>query len=135
MTWVDLSKSEPSTQLNSSDGSWLKNDLAKFPLLGSEDLIRLGEDFLHVHPIYIKNSYNTGQDDEYLLSISNMISMGKVSPTGLSSEDATALAETFRKVPLPRQTPSQRLTSLVVRSYSGGLLALCVAIQTRRSDF
>ena len=52
--WADPSKSEPSTQLNSSSGRRLTVDLVEFPHLGPEDLIRLGEDLLRVYHIYCK---------------------------------------------------------------------------------
>ena len=102
MDLVDPSESE-SIKLNSSSGSRLTNVLVGFPLLGSEDLIRLGDDLLHVLPIYHK-PYK--KDTRLISSISDVISKGKASPTGLSSADATVLAETFHKVPPPpRQIP------------------------------
>jgi len=61
---------------------------------------------LHVHPLYKKTGYHTRQEDELISSISNMISRGKTSSTGLSSEEAAALTKMFREVPLPRQIPS-----------------------------
>jgi len=104
--WVDPSKSEPLAQLNSdTGGGWLTNHLVEFPPLGSKDLIRLGEDLLHVHPIFRKHRHNAQESDAYIPSVSNLISRGGNSPTGLSSEEATALAETFRKVHLPPLNP------------------------------
>jgi len=94
--------SESSIQLNSSNGSQPTNVLVVFPPLGSEDLIRLGEDLLHVYPIYYKDSK---PEEETISSISDLISRGKTSPTGLSSADATVLAETFRKVTPPLPNP------------------------------
>ena len=134
MRYVDPSKSESSTQLNSSSGRRLTNDLVEFPPISPENLIRLGEDLLHVHPIYCEVwGWIYREEGEYVSSISNMISRGKTSPTGLSSEEATALAETFRKVPLPHQIPSRCLTPLVVRPYPIGMERF--TIQTRGPEF
>ena len=101
--WGDPSGSESSTQLNSSSGSWLglTNDLVEFPLLGSNDLIRLGEDLLQVYPVYRQKWKSYTRGDEYLSWISTVISTGKATPTGLSSEEATGLMEVFRKVLFP----------------------------------
>jgi len=133
MNWADPSKSESSTQPNSSGGSWLTSDLVDFPPLGSEDLIRLGEDLLHVYPIFYKDRYYLPKrDSKTVSSISAVILRGKTSPTGLSPEEATALAETFRNVPLPRRIPSWCLTPLVVRPYLTNIPR--VAIQTRGPD-
>ena len=129
---IDPSKSESSTQLNASSVSWLTNGLVEFPPLSSENLIRLGEDLLHACPIHTRVR-DTPQSNKYLSSISALISRGKTSPTGLSSEEATALAEIFHKVSLPHQIPSQRLTPLVVRPYPDG--GLRVIIRTRGPDF
>jgi len=97
---IDPSESESSTQLTASSGSWLTNNLVEFPPVSPENLIRLGEDLLHVCPIHDKVRC-ASLKGRHLPSISAMISRGKISPTGLSSEDATALAEIFRKVSLP----------------------------------
>jgi len=108
------------------------DDLVEFPPLGSEDLIRLGEDLLHVYPIYCEE-HNTRQDGKYVSSISEVVVRGKNSATGLSSEEATALAEMFRKVPPVRQLSSQCLMPLVIRPYPDGLKR--VAVRTRGPDF
>ena len=110
------------------------NGLVDFPPLGSEDLIRLGEDLLHVHPIYYDPQYGVlEQGAKTLSSISNVISSGKTSPTGLSSEETTALSETFRKVPLPHRFPSHCPTPLVVRPYPDRTPR--VTARTRGPDF
>ena len=114
--WADPSESELSTHLNSSSGCWLTDDLVEFPPLGPENLVRLGEDLLHVYPIWCKYS-NEARNDECVSRVSAMISKSKNSPTGLSPAEATILAEMFRKVLLPRQIPSQCLTPLAVRPY------------------
>jgi len=81
------------------------DDLVEFPSLGSEDLIRLVEDLLHVDPIYCEHGeYVVNGAD--VSSVSNVISRAENYPTDLSSEEATALSEAFRKVPLPHQIPS-----------------------------
>ena len=133
MDWADPSESESSTQLNSSNGSRLTNDLVKFPTLDSEDLIRLGEDLVHVYPMYYLVRYRPRRDDEYVSSISNMIPRGEISPTDLSSVEATTLSGMFRKVHLPYQIPSQCLTPLLVRPYPDGVTR--VTVRTRGLDF
>jgi len=130
--WIDPSKSESSTQPNASGGGWLTNDLVKFPLLSPENLVRLGEDLLHVCPIYNHLRFIHPQD-KHRSSISALISRGKTSPTGLSSEEALALARIFRKVSLPHQIPSQHLMPLVVRPYPDG--GTRVSIRTHGQDF
>ena len=103
--WADPSESESSTHLSSSSGCWLTDDLVEFPPLGPEDLVRLGEDLLHVYPIWCEYR-GYAQNDERVSRVSAMISKSKNSPTDLSPAEATVLAETFRKVLLPRQIPS-----------------------------
>ena len=130
--WGDPSKSELSTQPNSGSGDRPTDDLVEFPPLGSEDLIRLVEDLLHVHPIYREH----GEDMEGcadVTPVSSVISRAKNYPTDLSSEEAIALSEAFRNVPLPYQIPSQCLTPLVVRPYPDGVGQ--VSIWTRGPDF
>ena len=132
--YADPSGSESLTELNSTSGSWLTDDLVEFPPFGSEDLIKLGEDLLHVCPIYNKVQYHSRPNEKDIRSISNVISRGKTSPTGLSSVETTALAETFRKVPPPqKKTPFQCLTPLVVRPYPIGFTR--VSVRTRGLDF
>jgi len=114
--YADLRKSEWSTQLNSSSDSRLRVDLVEFPPVGRENLIRLGEDLLHVYPIYHEYQDATRQD-EHVSSISVVISRYKTSPTSFTRKEETILAETFRKVPLPRQVPFQCLMPPVVRPY------------------
>ena len=63
------------------------------------NLIRLGEDLLHAFPIYHEREHLTPEEDQqHISSIANVISRYKTSPADLSSEEATALAETFHKV-------------------------------------
>jgi len=107
-------------------------DLVEFPPLGSEDLIRLGEDLLHVYPIYREHRGGT-RGDEYVSPVSNVISRGENTPTDLSSEEAIALTETFRKVPLPYPIPSHYLTPPVIRPYPIGFTR--VPVRTRGPDF
>ena len=102
-----------------------------FPPLGSKDLIRLGEDWLHVDPVYRKERGYSGRD-KHVSSISDVISRSKTT-MDLSSEETTELAETFRKVPLPRQMSSQGLTLLVVRPFQD--LLPRVSVRTRGRDF
>ena len=130
--FADPSKSESSTHLSSSSGCWLTEDLVEFPPLGPEDLIRLGEDLLHVYPIWCKYDKYL-RKDECVSSVSAVISRGTISPTDLSPAEATVLAETFRKVLLPLQIPSQSLTPLAVRPYP--TLLLRVTFRTRSPDF
>ena len=126
------SESESSTHLSSSSGCRLTDDLVEFPPLGPEDLVRLGEDLLHVYPIWCKYDKYL-RNDECVSSVSAMISRGTISPTDLSPAEATVLAETFRKVLLPRQIPSQRLTPLAVRPCLE--LVERVPFRTRGPDF
>jgi len=107
--------------------------LVGFPSVSPEDLIRLGEDLLHVYPIYYEDPTFSKRDGETISSISEVILRGKTTPTGLSSEEATALSETFREVLLPRQIPSHCLTPLVVRPYSNTITG--VGFLTRGPDF
>jgi len=85
---------------------------------------------VHVYPIYHRHRNYAPDDDEYASSISNVISSGRKS---LSSKEATALAETFRKVPFHHRTPSQYLMPLVDRPYPGGLTR--VSVRIRGLDF
>ena len=131
--WGDPSESESSIQLNSSSGSRLRSDSVEFPPLGSEDLIRLGEDLLHVHPVFYRARYLPEQRHGYVSSISNVVSRGKSPPMDLSSEEVTALAGTFRKVLSPRRISSQCLTPLVGRQYPDVLT--WASVRTRGPDF
>jgi len=76
------------------------DDLVEFPSLGSGDLIRLVEDLLHVYPIY-RECRKSSWDGAGVSPVSNVISRAENYPTDLSSEEATALSEAFRNVPLP----------------------------------
>ena len=129
---IDPSKSESPIQLNANGGNRLTNDLVEFPPLSPENLVRLGEDLLQACSIYNQIRHIPPRDKNRS-SISALISRGKASPTGLSSEGAAALAENFRKVPLPHQITSQCLTYLVVRPYPDG--GTRVTIQARGPDF
>ena len=51
---------------------------------------------------------------------------------GLFPVEATVLVEMFRKVPLPRQIPSRRLTSVVIRPYPDGFRR--ITVRTRGPD-
>jgi len=129
---IDPSKSESPIQPNANGGGRLTSDLVEFPPLSPENLIRLGEDLLHVCSIYNQIRYIPPQDKNRS-SISALISRGKKSPTGLSSEGAAALAEIFLEVPLPHQITSQCLTHLVVRPYPDR--GTRVTIRARGPDF
>ena len=88
---------------------------------------------MHVCPLFYEVQVSPQQPRKYELSISEMISRGKTSPTGLSSEEMTMLRETFHKVLLPRQVPSQCLMPLVVRPYP--IAFSRVPVRTRGPDF
>ena len=105
MPFTNPYESESPTQPNSNSGGSPTDDLAEFLPLGPVNLIRLGEDLLHTHPIYYQEHPTTIQDQKYVSSISNVIPWDKPSPTDLSSEEATALAETFREVHSPAGSP------------------------------
>ena len=102
-----------------------------FPPVGPENLIRLGEDLLHVLPIYREDG-NENLGDEYVLLISNEVAWGKASLSGLSPRGATTLTRTFRKVPLLRQLSTKFLTPLVARPYQDMLPR--VSVRTRGPD-
>ena len=103
-----------------------------FPLVSPKNLIRLGEDLLHVYPIYCEDRNGT-LDNIYIPWIFEVVSKGKASPTGLSSEEANALAGVFREVPLPYKILYQCLTPLVVRLYLDGVMR--VPVRTHGPDF
>lgn len=71
-----------------------------FTELGSEDLIRLGEDLLHAFSMFSQISWHSVDrgDHIYISSISDIlvVSRGGEVPMSLSSEEAAVLAETFR---------------------------------------
>ena len=103
--WADRPKSESPIQPNSNSGCRLTDDLVEFPPLSPEDLLRLGEDLLHVYPIWCEHG-KYARNNECVSSVSAVISRGTNPPTGLSTDEATELAETFRKVLLPRAAKS-----------------------------
>ena len=105
MSDPDYPESESQTNLNSISDSSRADDPVEFDSLSHKNLIRLGEDSEHVFRILRRDGrdISTGTS-EFMSSVSGMMSRGKA-PTGLSSADATALAEMFREVPYPRQPP------------------------------
>ena len=131
--FADPSKSEPSIYLRSNGGcQWLMNDLVEFPPIGHKNLIRLGEDLLHVYPIWCE-CWEHARNDQYVSSVSAVISRETNPPTDLSPAEATALAETFREVVFPRHIPSQSLTPLAIRPYPDGVTR--VPFRTRGPGF
>ena len=62
--------------------------------------MRLGEDLLHAYPFLFQHGFNalTVADSRHLSSISDLVSRGRASPTGLSSTEAEELMEKFREV-------------------------------------
>ena len=98
-------KSEPQTNLNSTSDSSRADDPVEFDSLSHENLIRLGEDLLHVFSSLRQDGWEfPTETSEFMSSISDLMPRGGAS-TGLSSADATALAVIFRKVTYPHHPP------------------------------
>ena len=94
-------QSEPQTNLNSTSDSSRADDPVKFRSLSHENLTRLGKDLVHVFPILCEDGPQLSTEtSKFVSSVSDLISRGKA-PTGLSSADATVLAEMFREVSYP----------------------------------
>ena len=101
----DYPESEPQTNLNSTSDSSRADDPVEFHSLSHENLIRLGEDLLRVFSSLRQEGLKfSTQTSESMSSISDLMPGGGAS-TGLSSADATALAEMFRKVTYPPNLP------------------------------
>ena len=83
-----------------------------FPPVGPENLIRLGEDLLRASSILNQELQLTGysirpENRECVSEISDLMSINRTSPTGLSSKEAAELAKTFRRVLFPtKSSPS-----------------------------
>ena len=90
---------------------------------------------MHVYPIYRKLHGYVSPGNEHVSLISKVILRGKTSPTGLSPEEATALAEMFHNVPLLLQPSFQCLTPLVVRSYPNPKILPWITILIHAPDF
>ena len=98
-------ESEPQTNLNSTSDSSRADDPVEFDSLSHKNLIRLGEDLLHVFSSLRQDGWEfSTQTSEFMSSISDLMQKGGAS-TGLSSADATALAEMFHEVTYPHQPP------------------------------
>ena len=103
MSDLDDLESESQTNLNSiGDSSRARaDDPVELHSLSHENLIRLGKDLVHAFSVLRRNEWEFPADTfEFVSSVSDLMSRGRVS-TGLSSADATALAEMFREVPYP----------------------------------
>ncbi|KAF9649128.1 kinase-like protein [Thelephora ganbajun] len=68
-----------------------------FISLGTENLIRLGEDFMRALPFVAQDSPRSRMEERWIKSISEVVSRAGTSPTSLSPRDVVALAETFRQ--------------------------------------
>ena len=94
-------ESEPQTNLNSTSDSSRADGPVKFHSLSHENLIRLGEDLLRVFSSLCQDGWEfSAETSESMSSISHLMPRAGAL-TGLSSADATALAEVFRKVTYP----------------------------------
>lgn len=69
-----------------------------FALLGPEILIKLGEDFVRASPAPKLVTPWPSIERYYASKISEVVSRARISPAGLSSQDATVLAKTFHEV-------------------------------------
>jgi len=91
--------------------------LVDFTSLSTEILTKLGEDF--VRALSVPNPQliwvSVGREKPCADRISEVVSRAKTSPTGLSSQDATALAKTFHEVCLRNKISPRPLIPLVLR--------------------
>jgi len=83
--------------------------LVDFTSLGPEILTKLGEDFVRALSVPNPMLHWALGEKDYADRISEVVSRASRSPTGLSSRDATELAETFRKACFCHQTFSRPL--------------------------
>ena len=105
MPHPDSLESESQTNLNSSSDSSRADDPVEFHSLSHKNLIRLGEDLLRVFSSLHQNGWEFRTEiSKFMSSISDLMPRGGAS-TGLSSADATALAEMFHKVTYPHYPP------------------------------
>ena len=103
--YPDYPESEPQTNLNSTSDSSRADDPVDFHSLSHENLIRLGEYFLCVFSSLRQDGWEFPTETfEFMSSVSDLMPRGGAS-TGLSSADATVLAEMFRKVTYPHYPP------------------------------
>jgi hypothetical protein len=94
-----------------------QDPLTEFLPAGRENLIRLAEELLYmflVLPLDPSQRTTLRRVQEY---ISSVMSKDEASPAILSSIDATALAETFRKVSSPSSISLRSLKPLAVRTH------------------
>lgn len=77
--------------------------MVEFPPLSPEDLIQLGADFLRVDSVLRQEGWIfSGITGKTAPSVSDLVSRGTASPTGLSSVEAAAMVAIFRnEVPYP----------------------------------
>jgi len=118
MLGTHFPKRESPTEPVLSSAKWLA-ETVQLPPLQPKNLIRLGEDLLHTSLAYIPADppYDREKGGRYLSSISDLISRGRTSPTGLSSAEAEALDGTFREVLLPHWVFPRSLILPMVRPY------------------
>ena len=101
MPHPDSLESESQTNLNSSSDSSRADDPVEYDLFSHESLIRLGEDLVHAFSILRQNGWEYSTlTSEFMSSVSDLMPRGGAS-TGLSSADATVLAEMFHEVSYP----------------------------------
>ncbi|KAF9649115.1 kinase-like protein [Thelephora ganbajun] len=68
-----------------------------FILLGNENLVRLGEDFVRALPFINQDPPRSRTEEGWINAISEVVSKAGTSPASLSPQDAMALAETFHR--------------------------------------
>jgi len=90
-------------------------DLVDFASLGPEKMTRLGKDFMRTSLVPCPTHPAWQVEKEYADRISEVASRTGRSPTSLSSQDVTVLAETFHRVSFHRETFPYHLKLVMVR--------------------
>lgn len=92
-----------------------------FTSLSGENLIGIAEDFVRALPFVTRDPPRSREEDRIDL-VSEVVSRAGESPTGLSPQDATTLANTFRQALLHLRLSSSSMESLWTRIYVHALL-------------
>jgi len=79
------------------------DDLVDFTSVAPEILTKLGEDFVRALSVPNPELHWVQREQDCADRISEVVSRTRTSPTGVSSRDATVLAETFHEVYLHNQ--------------------------------
>jgi len=89
--------------------------LVDFASLGPGRMTRLAKDFMRTSFVLCPTHPDWQVEEEYVDSVSKVASRTGRSPTSLSSQDVTVLAETFHKVSFHHQAFRQPLKPLFIR--------------------